>query len=163
MVAPPRDLFERQLGVAGDGQDDVELFPRLRILLSRPRRDGGEQQRQDTQRSTHQAVTFALLARLRSCGSRYRLRNRIFFGVTSTISSSSMYAMACSSVMRLGGVRRMASSLPPLARKLVSCLAFIGFTSRSSVLAFSPMIMPSYSASPCPTNRTPRSSSGPSA
>src|SRR6476469_7966138 len=153
MVAPPRDLFERQLGVAGNGQNDVELFPRLCILLSRPRLDGGEQQRQDTQCSTHQAVTFALLA---------RLRNRIFFGVTSTISSSSMYAMACSSVMRLGGVRRIASSLPPLARKLASCLAFIGFTSRSSVLAFSPMIMPSYSASPCPTNRTPRSSSGPS-
>ena len=43
---------------------------------------------------------------LRSCGSRWRLRRRIDFGVTSTISSSSMYAIACSSVIFFGGVRR---------------------------------------------------------
>ena len=46
------------------------------------------------------------------------------------------------SVMILGGVRRIASSLP-VERKLVSCLDFIGLTSRSSGLAFSPMSMPS--------------------
>ena len=36
------------------------------------------------------AATFAREARLRSCGSRWRLRRRIDFGVTSTSSSSSM-------------------------------------------------------------------------
>jgi len=37
-----------------------------------------------------QAACLARLARLRSCGSRWRLRRRMFLGVTSTISSSSI-------------------------------------------------------------------------
>ena len=37
-----------------------------------------------------QAASIVRLARLRSCGSRWRLRRRIFLGVTSTSSSSSI-------------------------------------------------------------------------
>jgi uncharacterized peroxidase-related enzyme len=56
--------------------------------------------------------------------------DRIDFGVTSTSSSSSIQASAFSSVMRIGGVRRTASSLPA-ARMLVSFLPLSTLTSRS--------------------------------
>src|SRR5438270_84375 len=51
-------------------------------------------------------------------------------GVTSTSSSSAMNSTAYSSVSSMGGVRRIASSLPA-ARMLVSFLVRMGLTTRS--------------------------------
>ena len=63
-------------------------------------------------------------------------------GVTSTSSSSAMNSTAYSSVSSMGGVSRIASSLPA-ARMLVSFLVLIGFTTRSLSRLWIPMIMPS--------------------
>src|SRR5438105_6556589 len=97
-------------------------------------------------------------ARRRSCSLRWRLRRRMDFGVISTSSSSPMNSTAYSSVSPIGGVSRMASSLP-LARMLVSCLVRIGLTTRSLSRLWMPTIMPSYTGSPGLTNMRPRSCS----
>ena len=67
---------------------------------------------------------------------------RMFAGVTSTSSSSSMNSMACSSVMRIGGVSWMFSSVPA-ARTLVSCLALSALTTRSFSRECRPITIPS--------------------
>ena len=107
-----------------------------------------------------QASTASRLrsSRLRSFGSSKRLRNRIDFGVISTNSSSSMYASAFSSVIRIGGVRRTASSLD-VVRMLVSCLPLRTLISRSLSRVCSPTIMPRYTFQPGSIIIGPRSSS----
>jgi FeS assembly ATPase SufC len=70
------------------------------------------------------------------------LRRRMWFGVISTSSSSSMNSMACSSVCFTGVVSTMFSSVPD-ARTLVNCLPLVGFTTRSLSRLCSPTIMPS--------------------
>src|SRR5690606_28821734 len=67
---------------------------------------------------------------------------RIFKGVTSSSSSSSMNSSACSREKRIGGVSTIFSSLPA-ARMLVSCLPFEGLTDRSFCRLWIPTIMPS--------------------
>ena len=66
---------------------------------------------------------------------------RIDFGVTSTSSSSWIQASERSSVMRIGGVRRTASSFA-VVRMLVSFLPLSTLTSRSFSRVCSPTIMP---------------------
>src|SRR5215203_1330771 len=74
-----------------------------------------------------------------------RFRSRMLLGVTSINSSSLMKALACSSPMRRGGIRRMASSADD-ARMFVCFFSFVTLTSMSLLREFSPMIIPSYTS-----------------
>src|SRR5215213_2821868 len=85
-----------------------------------------------------------------------RFRKRILCGVTSTSSSSAINSSACSNDNSFGGTSRIASSAVE-ARMFVSFFSFIAFTSRSTVRAFSPTIIPSYTFVPGLTNSVPRS------
>src|SRR5437763_4658515 len=78
---------------------------------------------------------------LRSLGSSNFLRSRIAFGVTSTSSSSAIYASAFSSVICIGGISRTASSLA-WVRILVGFCPWSTFTSRSLPRVCSPTIIP---------------------
>src|ERR1039457_3261931 len=104
----------------------------------------------------HDSSTVAneLFLRLFDC--RVFLRSRSDLGVISTNSSSAMNSMACSRFNGRKGTRRIASSAVE-ARMFVSFFSRTAFTSRSVSLAFSPMIMPSYSSTPGPKKSSPRS------
>src|ERR1019366_1541603 len=92
---------------------------------------------------------------LRFCCNTF-LRSRSDFGVTSTISSSAMNSMACSRFRDLTGTSRMASSALD-ARMLVIFFSRTTLTSRSLSRECSPTIMPSYTSTPAPRKRMPRS------
>src|SRR6056297_3529867 len=89
----------------------------------------------------HWGYCFRLLRR-RSDSFIKIFRSRMFSGVTSTNSSSSMYSKAVSSDMSRGGFKITFSSLPA-ARMLVSFFSRQGLTVMSLSRAFSPTIMPS--------------------
>src|SRR5918992_1058242 len=116
------------------------------------------------QRECHDAsaTRAARAAFLRSFAGKTRLRSRMFFGVTSMSSSSSMYSRAYSSVISRGGSRMMFSS-DAVVRMLVSFFSFVTFTSRSPGRELSPAIIPSYTRSPGATNIWARSWRLPSA
>mmetsp|Transcript_25068 Transcript_25068/g.48783 ORF Transcript_25068/g.48783 Transcript_25068/m.48783 type:complete len:412 (-) Transcript_25068:759-1994(-) len=67
-----------------------------------------------------------------------------------------------SSSEKVRGGGRLILSSDPAARMLVSCLASMGFTSRSLSRECSPMIMPGYTSTPDPTKSSPRACSFPS-
>ena len=81
--------------------------------------------------------------RRRSVSLRIFLRRRIFVGVTSSSSSSSMYSSAISSDMIARRLQQDVLVGAGLARMLVSFFSFVGLTAMSSSRAFSPTIMPS--------------------
>src|ERR1700730_9402013 len=83
----------------------------------------------------------AAAARFRAVASRMRLRSRSDFGVASTYSSTSMYSMARSRLIRNGASN--CTPLPsPCDLMFVTRFARHGLTGKSSGRAFSPTIIP---------------------
>src|SRR6185312_10190413 len=97
----------------------------------------------------------ARIAFSRSTFGSTTLRIRTADGVTSTASSSRTNSRASSRVSLRCASRRTSTSEVE-ERMFVRCFSLTGLTSRSSERAFSPMIIPSYTSSPGPTNKDPR-------
>ena len=100
------------------------------------------------------AYLLRIAARLRSVGSKMRLRIRRLSGVTSRSSSTSIKSNACSRLRILGGTSVSASSAEE-ERVLVRCFFLQTFSSISSAREEEPMTMPAYTFCPGPIKSVP--------